>query len=200
MDGKSTATTTNNYNNNNARKYDYNYNVHGLISQSEHSWWRPWLPSLVKMVRSWRGHSKINTRYQARFYELCKPGTPVAKAFFLRKDKTSLSFAISQCSRVLRYADDVTHYVHRLKSLWTAILRPAISPSKSFLAAEPRDPGKARRDGKASALKIRHEKASVASALECSLTGDPLILIAYPQTTSEKRDKMHSFVLKTISP
>lgn len=149
-----------------------------------------------KMVRSWSGRSNINIRYQGMFFKLCKAGTPVAKQqLFSKMTKNCSSFAISQRSRVLCYADDARSLCAQIKELINSDPQACHQPIEILSRSRAKRPGERARDTKASALKIRHE-TPVASAFECSLTGDPLILIAYPQTTRENRDKMHSFVLK----
>lgn len=164
-----------------------------VIYQTEPSRWWPWLPSIVKWWVA-EGALKSTPDIKACSSNCRKACCKTATVFWNYKKKGS-SFAISQRSRVLCYADDAHLLCAQIKELVSGDPQACHQPIQILSRSRAERPGECARHTEASALKIRH-KTDVASVFKCSLTGDPLILIAYPQTTREKREKMHSFVLK----
>lgn len=175
----------------------YNYHdVHVAIDQTEPSRWQPWLSSIVRWCAVEVGAQKSTSDIKACSSNYAKQECLLQSSnSFLKWQKTCSSFAISQHSRVLCYADDARSLCAQIKELINSDPQACHQPIEILSRSWAERPGESARDTKASALKIRHETPA-AAAFKCSLTGDPLILIAYPQTTRENRDKMHSFVLK----
>lgn len=119
--------------------------------------WRPRLPSVTKRWGVEEGALTSTPDIAHVVQSMQSRNAFCETATVFRNDKNCSSFAISQCSRVLCYADDAHSLCAQIKELVRSDPRACHQPIEILSRSQAERPGERARAAKASALKIRHE-------------------------------------------